>query len=59
MPSVEALGEEIPAHQETGHVLVTALVPRGAEESKRTMKWRMMGSRDVGWSKGFGGQGRK
>ena len=29
MQMVEALEEEIPAHQETGYMLDTALVPRG------------------------------
>ena len=44
MPSVESLGE---------HALVTVLDPNGEKETKKTIKCGMMGSREVGWRKGF------
>ena len=47
---------EIPAHQEMGHALVTAPDPRWEEETKRTIKWEMMDSHEVGWREGFGWQ---
>ena len=52
MLSVEVFGEEIPAHQEMVHALVTVPDPRGEKETRRTMKWEMRGSREVRWREG-------